>query len=678
MASPLHSTVPDHQPPLNRSARQDQLGALRALKDRTTALASTHLEALDAFYLSADLGSLSLLGERPVSVGGFSCVLPAADEPRDGTTRASLASTAACVRSLLVCPRVKPGNADFTGLLKNVLERYDQGQLTTFGLKHLNPFTVGQLLPVLREVMGSEVDPAVDALVAEATDSLRRELASAGVAMPARTDPNADEQRFLPHGYLTYGALRALAAWDRYEPMEDAAGSIRASLAWSETELYRQIALFHTGHDERSDAFQLGYNLLVQYRFNRHKLGDSLLESGLEALFSAQLERGVWEKRDPLFRYGDHGEAYCFSFELLSSLLRDLRQDWWLLVPWEDQLARAVEWAVRNAVRRDGPSMWRSSHLVEHSTPQSWATAEVYSFLQLYTEYLSWRIQTIVRADFRSVAAGPADPQAFDDLYQPEVPDTDGEGVLLGDLLRHRVAEPLRLPGSAARYSLVHHARPRNQLRSAILYGPPGTGKTTYVSKLAQYLGWPLVTLDPSDFAREGLPLIATVASRVFAELGELEDTVILFDEMEPLMHSRSDLGGSFEQRFLTTSLLPKLQELADRAACLFFVATNHLETVDAAVQRPGRFDLRLGVMPPCYREKLRMAADHLGPEVFSVIGPELRRKPYQAGIRLATRSEMLALCDALGRAPERSEEILSRFSPELADDERFRGLVID
>ncbi|MGH9181254.1 MAG: AAA family ATPase, partial [Acidimicrobiales bacterium] len=146
------------------------------------------------------------------------------------------------------------------------------------------------------------------------------------------------------------------------------------------------------------------------------------------------------------------------------------------------------------------------------------------------------------------------------------------------------------------------------------MFGPPGTGKTTYVGKIAEYLGWPLVVLDPSDFAQEGLPLIATVASRVFSELLELEDTVILFDEMEPLMHSRTDAGGSFEQKFLTTSLLPKLQELADRAACLFLVATNHLETVDQAALRPGRFDSRLQIMPPAYEEKLRLARDHLGP----------------------------------------------------------------
>ena len=650
------------------SSREETLGALRALKRRASDLASTQLEALDHFYLSRELGSLTRLREGPVEVGGFANVVPPPDQRRDGTARASLASTAACVRSLLVSPAVKPGHADFTGLLKNVLERYESGQLSTFGLGHLNPFTIGQLLPVLREVVGATPDPAIKSLVDDAAARLEHDLDNQGVAMPAKTDPHAAEQRFLPHGYLTYGAMRALAAWERHE------GAFSArSMQWSEMELYRQIALFGSGHDERSDAYQLGYNLLIQYRFNRFRLGDSLIESGLRTLFDAQLERGVWEKRDPIFRYGTHGEAHCFSFELLSSLLRDLRGDWELLVPWEGHLSRAVEWAARNAVRRYGPAMWRSAHLVEDTTPQSWATAEVYSFLQLYTSYLSWRIQTIVRQGFRGEAAQGPDLRAFDDLYQAGIRHAQDGPVLLGDLLRDRLLEPLRIPGEPPSYSLTHSTNPRTKARSAILFGPPGTGKTTYVRKVAEYLGWPVVVLDPSDFAQEGLPLIATVATRVFSELLELEDTVILFDEMEPLMHSRTDAGGSFEQKFLTTSLLPKLQELADRATCMFFVATNHLESVDPAVQRPGRFDFRMQVMPPSYEEKLRMARDCLGPELFAAAESDLRRQPYRANLRLASRNEMLSLCEEIKRHPDGIEEILSQFRAELMNDERFR-----
>ncbi len=648
--------------------RHEELVRLQELKRQALELASTHLQALDAFHLWGQAQPLGSVVDGRTVIGGFSNSLPPRKDTHDGPLRASLASTAACVRSLLACPEIKPGQADFSGLIEHVVERHRDGEFSTYGLEHLNAFTVGQLLPALADMRGAMADPAVDAVVADGVSRLQQELAHDGVAIPMRSAPEDAEPRFSPHGYLTYWALLGLDAWD------GARGDVaRPSLRWSETELYRQIALFQSGHDERSDAYQLGYNLLIQYRFNRLRLGDSLVELGLHTLFAAQLERGVWEKRDPIFRYGDHAEAYCFSFELLSSLLRELRGEWSLLVPCEDHLARAMEWAARNAVRQYGFPLWRSAHLVEDQMPESWASAEVYAFLQLYASYLSWRIQTIVQREFRSSPSRQPNPAAFDNLYQPEVPLTEEKPMLLGDFLREGLLEPLRMPGPVLTYSLVRSADPHSKARSGILFGPPGTGKTSYVRKVAEYLGWPLVVLDPSVFADEGLPLIATVASRVFAKLLELEDTVVFFDEMDALMHTRTDAAGSFEQRFLTTSLLPKLQALADRAGCLFFVATNHFDTIDRAAQRPGRFDFKLQVLPPSYDEKLRMARDHLGAEAFGALEADLRRQPYRENIRLATRNEMLALCEELRRRPVHAEHILSQFRAELADDETFR-----
>ena len=46
----------------------------------------------------------------------------------------------------------------------------------------------------------------------------------------------------------------------------------------------------------------------------------------------------------------------------------------------------------------------------------------------------------------------------------------------------------------------------------------------------------------------------------------------------------------------LTTAMLTKLADLRGRRKVVFFIATNRLAALDAAVTRPGRFDLQVRV----------------------------------------------------------------------------------
>ena len=198
-----------------------------------------------------------------------------------------------------------------------------------------------------------------------------------------------------------------------------------------------------------------------------------------------------------------------------------------------------------------------------------------------------------------------------------------------------------------------------------------GPVKTTYVKSVARYLGWPLVILDPSDFAREGMHLITSFTAKIFDLLLELEDTVIFFDEMEELIRTREGIeAGSFEQRFLTTSLLPKLQYLNDSASCIFFVATNHFDTIDKAARREGRFDFQIQIVPPSFKEKERMLTGKWTSEVVpKSILKELKK--VEEKITWATRAEMLTLIDNLENSPvDEARYILKSFSPMFLSDE--------
>jgi SpoVK/Ycf46/Vps4 family AAA+-type ATPase len=181
--------------------------------------------------------------------------------------------------------------------------------------------------------------------------------------------------------------------------------------------------------------------------------------------------------------------------------------------------------------------------------------------------------------------------------------------------------------------------RPKKNQTSAILFGPPGSGKTFTVKAVAKLLGWPIIHLNPGHFIKNGLQLIETTSAEIFQDLQSLHHTVVLFDECDELFRDRDH---TVDQRgilsFATASMLPKLQDLHDARRIVFFLGTNYLQNIDAAIRRPGRFDYTLLLDRP---------------------GPEVRRKQLekhgvqQSKLDMAERQTWGCTYDELPRCAE-------------------------
>ena len=91
-----------------------------------------------------------------------------------------------------------------------------------------------------------------------------------------------------------------------------------------------------------------------------------------------------------------------------------------------------------------------------------------------------------------------------------------------------------------------------DQARAAILFGPPGASKTTLCRSIAEAIGWSYVELHASHFVAEGLSRVQRTADNIFKQLMQLDNTVILFDEIDELVRARK--GG---QCILDDFLLP-------------------------------------------------------------------------------------------------------------------------
>ena len=112
---------------------------------------------------------------------------------------------------------------------------------------------------------------------------------------------------------------------------------------------------------------------------------------------------------------------------------------------------------------------------------------------------------------------------------------------------------------------------------SAIFFGPPGTSKTELSKKIADFLGWPLVAIDPSHLLRSGMDGIQAEANTIFRMLAETERVVVLFDEFDEFVRERGSSDAEQFSRLLTTAMLPKLASIHKRATLVFIIATNNI-----------------------------------------------------------------------------------------------------
>lgn len=247
---------------------------------------------------------------------------------------------------------------------------------------------------------------------------------------------------------------------------------------------------------------------------------------------------------------------------------------------------------------RNGFSGWVSDRVRRVGISETWITALTARLF--YTMYLAERALSRAatlgkygvrpakraRASDSDPGEAPAAKSWLDDIKEPDAVLRPAEQLL------KKVVVPLE--GQRQRGLPV--LRPGKNGVSFIIYGPPGSGKTYAIERLAAALRWPLLTLTPGHFIKNGLELIEATAAGIFADLMRLDHTVVFFDECDELFRERSTQSAEGRNilSFATASMLPKLQDLHDARRVIFFLGTNFLSNIDTAVRRSGRFDERL------------------------------------------------------------------------------------
>ena len=138
-------------------------------------------------------------------------------------------------------------------------------------------------------------------------------------------------------------------------------------------------------------------------------------------------------------------------------------------------------------------------------------------------------------------------------------------------------------------------------VRGIILEGPPGNGKTLFARALAEECGVSFIAAKGADFQGAVMGLGAFKVKMLFSKAGRRKPCIIFIDEFDSIGEKRNYAGSGIDKennRILTT-LLNEMDGFSQSSRILVIAATNSFESLDPALIRPGRFDLKFTVPNP-------------------------------------------------------------------------------
>lgn len=571
---------------------------LRELRER-------HVDTLSLYYES--------------QFGGFSHKYQA-EKPNE----LSKSSTATCVLSLVTTNQWKKPHR-WANTTSTLVQRLLTEEWTSAALEKNNLFTVSWVLEAVTELM------RIDSSVSLTGKPLARLGQAAAILTKAvKKGPEALKVKDYPaSAYIAQLVVRTLKKRDAFVDKR------RRIAKWAEGEINRQIALL--SHDDKTaDVFQLAYStiLLTTLLEQPGKITpdeEFIIEAALKTLFEHQRSDGTWPLSRPLFHYPKLGSAYCYDYEMLVQLLSEPRLEEKLLrfIPHLRKSALALKSYFPLGGKQEPQGRgWSSGHHPQLKGPESWSTASVYHFAHVFERLLAEQIRQETFAFLGRQYSAPEIRASYQSALGPDFLDCelelDGSNESLKNVVSKSIIGPLIKDLTAGRVESGEELSKETPV-SMIFYGPPGTSKSDLAKRIAQTLGWPLLTVDSSQFLKEGMDGVYREADSIFGMLAIAERMVVLLDEFDEMVRAR-ETAPEVLSRFLTTAMLPKLHKIHDNRRLVFIVATNHIDWFDVAIRRPGRFDVILQVMPPTVPEKQRTWSE-LSPSAVEMTDAELSTK---------------------------------------------------
>ncbi|KAH7569980.1 hypothetical protein JRO89_XS05G0027600 [Xanthoceras sorbifolium] len=185
-------------------------------------------------------------------------------------------------------------------------------------------------------------------------------------------------------------------------------------------------------------------------------------------------------------------------------------------------------------------------------------------------------------------------------------------------------------------------------VRGVLLHGPPGCSKTTLAKAAAHAAQASFFSLSGAELYSMYVGESEALLRDTFRRARLAAPSIIFFDEADVVAAKRGGSSSSnitVGERLLST-LLTEMDGLEQAKGILVLAATNRPHAIDAALMRPGRFDLVLYVPPPDLEARYEILRVHTR---NMKVGDDIDLRRIAEDTELFTGAELEGLCREAG-----------------------------